>query len=195
MYVIRCSWERTQLVDCVKYNYYALAFMVCTMKTPIRKDPNTWTAKNTHANLTPSLPQPVNFPAEKVHTCTLPNSIFDGPITNLLSTLSISIQIFSRVHAKGAKKPECFFLIWHFYESFSEWRRGKHGSERVNVTTKHALKSIGKRLFLYVGPAKVRDVLLYLLAQYRERGKQRTSNPTECHRSPECPEKIRTVHW
>ena len=38
---------------------------------------------------TPSLPRPVKFPVWKMHTYTPPNSIFDGPITNLLSILSI----------------------------------------------------------------------------------------------------------
>ena len=42
-----------------------------------------------HKTLTPSLPQPVNFPGSKVHPYTLPNSIFDGPVTNLLSILRI----------------------------------------------------------------------------------------------------------
>ena len=33
---------------------------------------------------------------------------------------------------RGQKKLQ-WFQIWHFYWSFSEWRRGKHGSERVTV--------------------------------------------------------------
>jgi len=31
------------------------------------------------------------------------DSIFDGPITNLLSVLSILIEIFSRAHPKGGR--------------------------------------------------------------------------------------------
>ena len=37
----------------------------------------------------------------------------------------------TRVHVKEARKPE-WFDIWHFYWSFSQWQRSKHGSERVN---------------------------------------------------------------
>ena len=55
--------------------------------------------------LTPSLPQPVIFPGSKVHTYVPPNSIFDGPVTNLPSILCILIEILSRAHAVGAKKP------------------------------------------------------------------------------------------
>ena len=51
--------------------------------------------------LTPSLPQPVRFPGSKVHTYTLANSMFDGPITNLLSILSISIEVLPGTHAAG----------------------------------------------------------------------------------------------
>ena len=38
-----------------------------------------------------------------MHTYTPANSIFDGPITNLLSVLSILIDVLSRAHAKGEK--------------------------------------------------------------------------------------------
>ena len=31
------------------------------------------------------------------------NSIFDGPVTNLLSVLRILIEIFSRAHPKGGR--------------------------------------------------------------------------------------------
>ena len=41
-------------------------------------------------------------------------------------------EILSPAHVKGAKKPY-WFHIWHFYWSFSECRRGKQGSERVNI--------------------------------------------------------------
>ena len=42
------------------------------------------------------------FSGMKEHTDTPANSIFDGPITNLLSVLCILIEI--RAHAKGSKK-------------------------------------------------------------------------------------------
>ena len=58
--------------------------------------------------LTPSLPQPVKFPGRKVHTYMPANSIFDGPITNLLSTLCSFIEIFSHAHAKGEKSLSGF---------------------------------------------------------------------------------------
>ena len=53
------------------------------------------------AIITPSLPQPVQFPGSKVHTYTLANSICDGPVTNLLSILCILIEILSCAHARG----------------------------------------------------------------------------------------------
>ena len=43
-----------------------------------------------------------------MHTYTPPNSIFDGPITNLLSVLCILIEILPRAHAKGGKKLNDF---------------------------------------------------------------------------------------
>ena len=51
--------------------------------------------------LTPSLPQPVRFPGSKVHTYTLANSMFDGPITNLLLILSILMEVLPGTHAAG----------------------------------------------------------------------------------------------
>ena len=44
----------------------------------------------------------------KMHTYTPANSVFDGPITNLLSTLCISIEILSRAHAKEEKSLNPF---------------------------------------------------------------------------------------
>jgi len=38
-----------------------------------------------------------------VHTYTPANSIFDGPVTNLLSIPYILIEVLSRAHAKGRK--------------------------------------------------------------------------------------------
>ena len=43
-----------------------------------------------------------------MHTYTPPNCILDGPITNLLSILSILIEILSGAHAKGAKSLNGF---------------------------------------------------------------------------------------
>ena len=60
------------------------------------------------SRLTPSLPQPVKFPGWKVHTYTPPNSIFDGPITNLLWILSIFIEICSCAHAKRGQSLNGF---------------------------------------------------------------------------------------
>ena len=54
--------------------------------------------------LTPSLSQPVKFPGWKVHTCTPPDAVFDGPITNLHSALCILLEIPLCAHAKGGKK-------------------------------------------------------------------------------------------
>ena len=80
--------------------------------------------------LTLSLPQPVTFPGWKLYTNTPANSIF---------WWSYEKSTFNAVHfgrnpltcsGEGGKKPECF-QIWRFYWSFSEWRRGIHGSERV----------------------------------------------------------------
>ena len=59
------------------------------------------------------------LPGRQVHTQTPPNSIFDGPVTNLLSMLCILTEILSCAHAKWAKKTE-WFQIWHFYWSFSQ---------------------------------------------------------------------------
>ena len=38
-----------------------------------------------------------------MHTYVPPNSIFNGPITNLLSVLCIVIEILARAHTKGAE--------------------------------------------------------------------------------------------
>ena len=53
-----------------------------------------------HIRLTRSLPQPVKFTSWKVHTYAPQNSIFDSPITNLLSLLTILIEFLSRAHVK-----------------------------------------------------------------------------------------------
>ena len=39
-----------------------------------------------------------------MHTYTPPDSIFDGPVTNLLSILCILIEILSRAHPKGGRQ-------------------------------------------------------------------------------------------
>lgn len=62
------------------------------------------------------------------------NSITDGPIINLLTILYKLIEILSGVRAKGVGVEGWGlndFEMWHFYGSFSERRRGKHGSGRV----------------------------------------------------------------
>ena len=53
--------------------------------------------------LTPSLPQPV-------HTYTPADSVFDGPITNLLSILRILIEILSHAHVKGGGGGGAFMI-------------------------------------------------------------------------------------
>ena len=57
------------------------------------------------------------------------NSLFDGPVTNLLSILCILIEGLSRAHAKGGKRLNDFQLGTSIgcFPSDS----GKHGSERV----------------------------------------------------------------
>ena len=64
-----------------------------------------------------------------------PKSTSDGSITNLLSTLCILIEILSRARAKGAKKKVLMIsnLTFKKKKSFSERRRGKHGSEKVQL--------------------------------------------------------------
>ena len=64
-------------------------------------------------SLTSSLPQPVQVPGWKVYTYTPADSIFDGPVTNLLSILCILIEVLSRAHAEGGKPS--WFQIRYFY--------------------------------------------------------------------------------
>ena len=60
--------------------------------------------------LPPSLPQPVKFQGWKVHTYVPADSIFDDPVTNLLSTLCNLTEILSSAHAKGGKSRNGFKL-------------------------------------------------------------------------------------
>ena len=60
------------------------------------------------AFLTPSIPQPLKCPGRKVHIYTPLSSIFDGPVTNLLSMLCILTEILSRAHTKGAESHNGF---------------------------------------------------------------------------------------
>ena len=46
---------------------------------------------------------PIKFPSSKVHTCTPANSIFYGPIGNLLLMLGILIEIFFMCSCEGEK--------------------------------------------------------------------------------------------
>ena len=43
-----------------------------------------------------------------MHTYTAENSIFDSPVTNLLSVIRILIEIISRAHAKGGESLRGF---------------------------------------------------------------------------------------
>ena len=73
--------------------------IMCMSPCP-KEEQNAWvwffvrTAQRSHDSmLTPSLPQRVTFPGWKVHTYTPANSVFDGPVTNLLSVQCILIEI------------------------------------------------------------------------------------------------------
>ena len=63
--------------------------------------------------LTPLLPKRVKFQESKVHTYTPANSIFDGPITNLLLNPKLL-----RTCAKGQKSPNDFFKFGTFIGRF-----------------------------------------------------------------------------
>ena len=66
-----------------------------------------------------------------MHTYTAGNSIFDGPITSLLSVSSILKEIISRAHAKGGRSVSGF-KFGTFVCRFPSDRSDKHGGERVN---------------------------------------------------------------
>ena len=55
-----------------------------------------------------------------MHTSTPPNSISDGPVTDLLSILCILIEILSHAHAhaKGAKKSLRGFRVGTSFGNF-----------------------------------------------------------------------------
>ena len=88
--------------------------------------------------LTPSLPRPVKFPGWKLHIYTPADSIFDGSTTHLLSVLCILIESFHAFMRSGEReKKRRSNNDFHFgqFVSFSEWRRGRHGSGRVKDTS------------------------------------------------------------
>ena len=60
--------------------------------------------------LTPSLPKPVKFRGSIAHTYTPPKSIFDGPVTNLLSILLCALlkKSFQVLMRKERKSPNNF---------------------------------------------------------------------------------------
>ena len=60
------------------------------------------------------------------------NSLFDGPVTNLLSILCILVEVLSRAQAKRAKSLN-HFKFGTSIGRFFEWQCSKHGSERVNL--------------------------------------------------------------
>ena len=52
-----------------------------------------------------------------MHTCMPANSVFDGPVTNLLSILCILAEVLSRAHAKRGNSRNDFYSgtsIGHF---------------------------------------------------------------------------------
>ena len=59
------------------------------------------------------------------------NSIFDGPVTNILLVPCILVEVLSRAHVKRGKSRSDF-KFGTSVGRFFEWRCGKHGSERVN---------------------------------------------------------------
>ena len=95
--------------------------------------------------LTPSALQHGKFPGWKMHTYTLPNSICDGPITNLLWILKVLIEIFLVAHEKGQKSfngfkfstdvVKCCLMSsdvsWHIRDKL--WPVPKHGSINLYV--------------------------------------------------------------
>ena len=92
-----------------------------------------------------------------MYSYTPENSRFDGPITNLLSTLRSFVEILSRAaHAKGEKKLQ-WFQIWHFHRSFSERRRGKRGSKRVNNRVATDVPSWQLKLRVVLTPSEPED--------------------------------------
>ena len=67
------------------------------------------------------------------------DSIFDGPVTNLLSILCILTEILSHVHVKGQKSPydisDLALLLVVF--QVTAWH-GKQGSGRVEQRTQNS---------------------------------------------------------
>ena len=69
---------------------------------------------------------------KKVHTYMPADSIFHGPVTNILSVLCILIELFSRARAKGGKKLNDFKFGSFIGRFPSDGAACKNGSERVN---------------------------------------------------------------
>ena len=93
----------------------------------IPSHPSAWSARaskteqNGHGPtvpLTPSLPQPVKFLGLKVRAYMPTESIFDGPITNLLSVLSSLIEILFMYSREGVKKSYNVFKFGTFIGRF-----------------------------------------------------------------------------
>ena len=72
-----------------------------------------------------------------MHTYKLATSIFDGPMTTLLSILCIFTEVLSRAYAKvggGGGGSLSDFMFGSFIGLFpSEGRCGKYGSKMVNL--------------------------------------------------------------
>ena len=82
------------------------------------------------AFLTPSLPQPVKFPAERRRDAPV-NSIFSGSLTHLLSLLCVSMKILSHASAKRKerKKEKKGLRVSNFplLLNVFKWHRGREG--------------------------------------------------------------------
>ena len=91
--------------------------------------------------LTPSLPQPAKFPGWKVHAYTPANSLFDGPVTNLLSVQCIWIEFLSRAHVKVWKSQNDF----KFGSSIAHFPSDRTASMAVKGLIKNIKQFSGKK--------------------------------------------------
>ena len=112
--------DRVFLTQRVHHSPHLTSWAVCDLK-PLPYDTEGVSQRISSNTSTPSLPRPVTFLGWKVHTHTHThtpaNSIFDGPITNLLSVPCIVAEILSHVQVKGMESLNAFKVctfIGHF---------------------------------------------------------------------------------